>query len=250
MVYEKEIFISEFIKLAQAAGLDCFGDTAIGARLHCIAKNLDEQCRHFNLTAITKPDEVLRKHFIDSLFAARAVQGMLTADHSQGNTLLDVGSGGGFPSLPIGAALPQVQVTALDSTAKKIAYIRDTAALCGIENFQTVCVRAEEAGRGEMREKFAFVTARAVARLPMLLELCIPFLQPGGYFIAMKGSTALEEERQAQRAAELLSCKLLSVTPYSLPESEEKRYLLIYTKISSTSPTYPRSAARIAKKPL
>ena len=250
MVYEKETFICEFIKLARQAGLESFGDPAIGARLHCIAQNLDEQGRHFNLTAITQPDEVLRKHFIDSLFAARAVQDLLEGDHSRGNTLLDVGSGGGFPSLPIGAALPQLQVPALDSTAKKIAYIRDAATLCGLENFQTVCVRAEDAGRGELRERFAFVTARAVARLPILLELCIPLLQPGGHFIAMKGSTAPEEERQAQRAAQLLSCKLLSVTPYSLPELEEKRYLLIYTKISATSPTYPRSAARIAKKPL
>lgn len=250
MVYEKEIFISEFIKLAQAAELDCFCDLAIGERLYCIAKNLDEQGRHFNLTAITQPDEVLRKHFIDSLFAARAVQNLLAGDHSRGNTLLDVGSGGGFPSLPIGAALPQVQVTALDSTAKKITYIRDTADLCGLENVQTVCMRAEEAGRGELREQFAFVTARAVARLPMLLELCTPFLQVGGHFIAMKGSSAMEEEQQARRAAELLSCKLLAVTPYSLPESEEKRFLLIYTKNSPTSSTYPRSAARIAKKTL
>ena len=250
MVYEKEIFISEFIKLAGAAGLDCFGDPDIGARLHCIAQNLDEQGRRFNLTAITQPDEVLRKHFIDSLFAAREVQTLLEADHSQGNTLLDVGSGGGFPSLPIGVALPLVQVTALDSTAKKIAYIRDTAALCGIENFHTVCTRAEEAGRGEMRERFAFVTARAVARLPMLLELCVPFVQVGGYFIAMKGSSAMEEEQEARRAAELLSCKLLRVTPYSLPKLDEKRFLLIYRKISPTSPTYPRGAARIAKKTL
>ncbi len=250
MVYEKNIFISEFIRLSQAAGLDCFGDPAIGARLHCIAKNLDEQGRHFNLTAITKPDEVLCKHFIDSLFAARAVQELLATDHSQGNTLLDVGSGGGFPALPIGVALPQIEVTALDSTAKKISYIRDTAALCGIENLQTVCIRAEEAGRGEMRETFSFVTARAVARLPILLELCTPFLRPGGYFIAMKGSNAVEEEQQARRAEELLSCKLLSVTPYSLPKLEEKRFLLIYRKNSPTLPTYPRSAARIAKKML
>lgn len=250
MVYEKEKFISEFEKMAAAAGLECFCDAAVEKRLYQIAQNLDKQGRLFNLTAITEPGEVLAKHFIDSLFTAKEASRLLNEKRSQGNTLLDVGSGAGFPALPIGAALPEVYITAMDSTAKKIAYIQNTAALCGLERFDTVCARAEEAGRGELREQFTVVTARAVARLPMLLELCIPFVQVGGYFIAMKGSAAIEEEEEARHAAALLSCELLRITPYSLPTSEEKRFLLIYRKNSPTSPTYPRSAARIAKKPL
>ena len=119
-----------------------------------------------------------------------------------------------------------------------------------MQNVHTVCTRAEEAGRGALREQFSVVTARAVARLPVLLELCVPFVRVGGYFIAMKGSAAMEEETEAREAAALLSCALCKITPYSLPASEEKRFLLIYRKISPTSPTYPRSAARIAKKPL
>lgn len=250
MVYEKAIFLEEFEKMAKAAGLEAFCNLPTEQRLYAIAKNLDAQGRLFNLTAITEPREVLTKHFIDSLFAAREAETLLEEDHSLGNALLDVGSGGGFPALPIAAALPQVQVTALDSTAKKIAYIRDTADLCGMQNVHTVCTRAEEAGRGALREQFSVVTARAVARLPVLLELCVPFVRVGGYFIAMKGSAAMEEETEAREAAALLSCALCKITPYSLPASEEKRFLLIYRKISPTSPTYPRSAARIAKKPL
>lgn len=250
MVYEKEKFFAEFEKMAAAAELDCFCDPAIEERLYDISKNLDTQGRLFNLTAITEPQEVLAKHFIDSLFAAKEAGTLLDGDHSQGNTLLDVGSGAGFPALPIAATLPKLEVTALDSTAKKIAYIRDTADLCGMENVHALCTRAEEAGRGELREKFSLVTARAVARLPILLELCTPFVRVGGYFIAMKGSAAMEEEAQAREAAALLSCKLLRITPYSLPASEEKRFLLIYRKNSPTLPTYPRSAARITKKPL
>lgn len=250
MVYEKEKFISEYQKMAADAGLDCFCSDAIGARLHSIAQNLDTFNRRFNLTAITDPKEVLIKHFIDSLFAAKEADRLLQVSDSPGNRLLDVGSGAGFPALPIAAALPGIHVTALDSTAKKITYIKDTAEKCGLVSFETVCTRAEEAGRGEMREQFSVVTARAVARLPVLLELCTPFLRPGGFFIAMKGSAVKEEEEKARRAAALLSCELISITPYFLPGLEDKRFLLIYRKNSPTLPTYPRSAARIAKKPL
>lgn len=244
MVYEKEKFIVEYQKMAADAGLDCFCDPVIGERLHIIAANLDECSKRFNLTAITEPREVLAKHFIDSLFTAKEA-----TSHSPGN-LLDVGSGAGFPSLPIAAALPGVHVTALDSTNKKITYIRDTAEKCGLASFDAICTRAEEAGRGELREQFDIVTARAVARLPVLMELCTPFLRVGGHFIAMKGSAAREEAEEARNAASLLSCELIRITPYFLPGWEDQRFLLIYRKNSPTSSTYPRNAARIAKKSL
>lgn len=250
MVYEKEKFIIEYQKMANAADLNCFSDPAIGARLHIIAENLDTYGSRFNLTAITEPQEVLAKHFIDSLFAAKEADTILQVSHSTKNQLLDVGSGAGFPSLPIAAALPYLFVTALDSTAKKIAYIKDTAEKCGLASFDAICTRAEEAGRKEMREQFDIVTARAVARLPVLMELCIPFLRVGGHFIAMKGSAAQEEIEEARHAAVLLSCELVRITPYFLPGLKDQRFLLIYRKNSSTSSTYPRNAARIAKKPL
>lgn len=250
MVYEKEKFIAEYQKMVEAADLDCFSDSTIGERLHIIAENLDTYGSRFNLTAITESQEVLAKHFIDSLFAAKEANTILQASHSPGNRLLDVGSGAGFPSLPIAAALPDLSVTALDSTAKKITYIKDTAGKCGLASFDAICTRAEEAGQKEMREQFDIVTARAVARLPVLMELCTPFLRVGGHFIAMKGSAAQEEVEEARRAASLLSCELVRITPYFLPGLEDQRFLLIYRKNSPTSSTYPRNAARIAKKPL
>lgn len=249
MVYEKEKFFSEFEKMASAAELGCFA--------HRQQKN---GVWHFQKFRCAGPSFQPYRHY-------RTPGGTGKAFHRQpfcGKGSRDTFGRGPFPGkypagcrqrrriscTAIAAALPEVEVTALDSTAKKIAYVRDTADLCGMQNVHTLCTRAEEAGRGELREQFSLVTARAVARLPILLELCTPFVRVGGYFIAMKGSAAMEEEAQAREAAALLSCKLLRITPYSLPASEEKRFLLIYRKNSPTLPTYPRSAARITKKPL
>lgn len=245
MIYSKEEFSARLCELSDKAALSALSVPATD-KLCTICEQLDLKSKQFNLTAITEPEEVLKKHIIDCLFAAKAV-GQLAYE---GAKLLDVGSGAGFPSLPMAAALPGVFVTAMDSTAKKTVYMNDTAALAGIKNFNAVSARAEEAARTEMRSAFDFVSARAVARLNVLMELCVPFLKVGGYFVSMKGAAADEEIKEAQSAAKKLGCSLVEKKPYVLPDLDDSRFLLIYRKDSVTPDTYPRNYSQISKKPL
>lgn len=217
-----------------------------------IVATLLENNAKFNLTAITAPEEVLHKHILDSLLAAQALRALLppqTAAHRA--TLLDVGSGAGFPSLPIAAALPELSVTALDATAKKCAHMRSAAAAAELGNFRAVSGRAEElAHDGMCRERFDFVTARAVANLPVLAELCLPFVRVGGVFLAMKGKSAPDELAAAAQGIARLGGKCESSTQYFVPGDDAPRYFLTIRKISATPAAYPRQYAQITKKPL
>ncbi len=246
MVYTYEVFKDELIK--NASGLDeKFTSEGVTKKLHIICSELDRCSKMFNLTAITEADEVLKKHIIDCLFIAAEMDKLAGEDSFK---VLDVGSGAGFPSLPLAAALERASVTALDSTAKKIGYIKATAEKMGIETFGAVAARAEEAARSEMRESYDFVCARAVARLSVLMELCVPFLKVGGYFVSMKGAAADEEIEEAKNAASKLGCKLIASVPYSIADLPDKRFLVIYKKNSKTIDTYPRNFSQISKKPL
>ncbi len=245
MIYNREEFSSRLSNLSDTTGL---ADLACPAekKLYTICEQLDLKSKQFNLTAITEPEEVLRKHIIDCLFAAKTVDEFA----KNGSKLLDVGSGAGFPSLPIAAVLPHVFINAMDATAKKCVYMNDTAALAGIENFKAFNARAEEAARGEMGAAYDVVTARAVARLNVLLELCIPFLKVGGYFVSMKGAAADEEIDEAKSAAKKLGCTFVEKRQYTLPDLSDARFLLIYRKDSKTPEQYPRNFSQISKKPL
>lgn len=245
MIYTKEEFTSRLGSLSEISKLTDLTGPAT-EKLYTICEQLDLKSKQFNLTAITDPEEVLRKHIIDCIFAAKTV-GELYPD---GAKLLDVGSGAGFPSLPIAAALPNINVTAMDATAKKTVYMNDTASLAGIENFNAVNARAEEAARGGMGESFDVVSARAVARLNVLLELCVPFLKIGGHFVAMKAFAADEEIKEAENAAKKLGVKLVEKRQYTLPDMEDTRFLLIYRKDSKTPDIYPRNFSQISKRPL
>ena len=245
MVYTKEKFSSHLAELCDKAELSFFAPETPD-KLYTICEQLDCKSKQFNLTAITDPEEVLRKHIVDCLFAAKTV-----SDYAkEGDRLLDVGSGAGFPSLPIAASLPSISVTAMDATAKKTVYMNDTAALAKIDNFNAVNARAEEAARSGMGESFDIVSARAVARLNVLLELCIPFLKVGGYFVSMKGAAADEEMAEAESAAKKLGCSFVEKIPYTLPDLEDARFLLVYRKDSKTPALYPRNFSQISKKPL
>lgn len=245
MIYLKEEFSLRLSELAQEAGISELAAPAEG-KLYTVCEQLDLRSKQFNLTAITEPEEVLKKHIIDCLFAAKTVNDL----GGDGKRLLDVGSGAGFPSLPIAAALPELDVTAMDATAKKTVYMNETAALAGIDNFRAVNARAEEAARSGMGESFDIVSARAVARLNVLMELCAPFLKVGGYFVAMKGAAADEEAGEALRAAEKLGMVFEKKIPYTLPGLDDARFLLIYKKESKTPDLYPRNFSQISKKPL
>lgn len=246
MIYTKEEFSEKLGAVLDSAGLSEFIPAA--QKLYTVVSRLDECGKKFNLTAITQPDEVIKKHLADCLFTAKQIE-TEAKGALPGKRLIDIGAGAGFPSLPCAAVLPSLLVTAVDSTAKKTAYMNETASLAGIENFSAVCSRAEEYITGQ-RESFDFATARAVAALPVLCELCIPYVKVGGKFIAMKGAAAREEVLISQNAAKRLGCGDAEIVPYSLPEMEDKRFLIIYTKISATPEDFPRNFSQISKKPL
>ena len=200
----------------------------------------------FNLTAITDRTEIFHKHIVDSLIAAKALNEAL--HFAPEPEIADVGSGAGFPALPIAAALPRAHVTAIDSTSKKIAHVMQTARACGFTTFTVMSARAETLGRDPAyREHYDAVTARAVARLPILTELCLPLVKKGGCLLAMKGETAPQEIADAKEILRTLGGTAESCTEYHIPGDERKRYLVLIRKTGPTPQKYPRPYAQIIK---
>ena len=226
-----------------------FRTDILASRSAAIAEKLLENNEKFNLTAITDPAEVLYKHILDSLLGAEMLASLLEGRISP--RMIDVGSGAGFPSLPIAAALPELSVTALDATQKKCDHMTETAAAVGLRNFRAVSGRAEDYGQNEgFRHSFDAVTARAVANLPVLAELCLPLLKSGGYFLALKGSTAPAEWEQSASGIAKLGGEFRDMLPYTVPGDPNPRYFLIIQKKSPTPPKYPRHFSQIKKNPL
>ena len=198
-----------------------------------------------NLTAIRDEAGVMLYHFADSL--------TLLPYLPAAGTVLDVGCGGGFPSLPLAVCRPDLTFTGLDSTEKKVRYVAETATVLGLSNYQTLTGRAEELARGALRERFDVVTARAVADLPVLTELCLPFLAVGGTFLAMKGARGGAELAAAEGAVEKLGGAVAAAHACSLraPDGGEEARLVIEIKKERPTPAaYPRPFAKIQKKPL
>ena len=227
---------------------------------------LTETNKMFNLTAVTDELGVSALHFADSLMAIpylKTVFGDGFCDISEQKerisnqnakkTLLDVGCGAGFPSLPIAIACPELGVTGLDSTAKKVDFSNKFACENGLINFKSVSARAEDAAKGkDMRERFDVVTARAVSRLNVLAEITLPFVKNGEYFLAMKGAKGMEELEEAKKCIELLGGKIISAEEKELilPEESQKRTMILIKKVRNTENKYPRPYAKIVKSPL
>lgn len=204
---------------------------------------------HTNVTAITDIPGLILSHFCDSLTVAAA--GVIP----EGARAADIGCGGGFPTLPLAIVRPDVTFTAIDSTQKKLRFVGSAAAELGLGNVNPLCVRAEEgAGDPELRGSFDFVTARAVSALPMLAELCLPYLKVGGTFCAMKGPRGEEELADSANALRLLGGRTERVEKItlSLSDSSEplERMLIIIKKTASTPDKYPRSYGKIKSRPL
>ncbi len=231
-----------------------FRDEEIAESLQLVVRQLIEDNTKFNLTAITDPDDIFEKHIVDSLLCAEAIRPEYLSRTEPGEPalrLLDVGSGAGFPALPIAAALPLLSVTAIDSTAKKCRHMNDTASAASISNFIALPARAENlAKNSDYREQYHFVTARAVARLPILCELCLPFVAPGGLFVAMKGQSGPKEAEEAEHALSVLGASIEEIHPYSILRDENPRYLLLIRKNTPTNAIYPRHFSQISKNPL
>lgn len=207
---------------------------------------LSEENSKYNLTAIKNDESILPLHFADSLLGAEFIP--------QSSTVLDVGSGAGFPALPLSIARNDLKITALDSTKKKTDFIKKAAAELSISNISVLTARAEDlAVKPEFREGFDVVCARAVSRLNVLAELCIPFVKKDGYFLAMKGASGEKEYKEAASGIKLLGGELVSLsekTLYVSPSETQKRTFILIKKSHDTPALYPRSYAKITKKPL
>lgn len=204
---------------------------------------LVEVNKYMNLTAITEKDEVYRKHFLDSLEIVRAI------DNKEKYTLCDVGSGAGFPSIPLAIVDSNVNVTIIDALNKRIKFLNELTSKLGLSNVEALHRRAEDYVK-EVGASFDVVTARAVARLNVLVELCLPLVKVGGKFIAMKGSSGQEELEEAKKGISILGGKIIDVIDVVLPDEEEKRQLIIIYKEKETPKKYPRSFAKIKERPL
>ena len=204
---------------------------------------LIEVNEYMNLTAITEREEVYIKHFLDSLTILKAL------DTQKEFTLCDVGSGAGFPSIPLAIVCDNVDVTIIDALNKRIKFLNDLIEHLELDNAKAFHKRAEEYVK-EKPQAFDVVTARAVARLNVLAELCIPLVKVGGLFIAMKGQSGKEELIEAKNAIFILGGEIVDTIEFELPNDSGKREILIIKKVKNTPAKYPRSFARIKEKPL
>lgn len=229
------LFATESLALsqAQAEQLDRYGDLLL------------DWNQRMNLTAITQPEEVAVKHFLDSALFLRH-SGTLPESLS----LIDVGTGAGFPGLVLAVLKPNWKITLLDSLQKRVNFLETVCKELKLDNVRCIHNRAEDGGQSPaLREQFQVATARAVANLPLLCEYCLPFVKVGGWFLPMKGADPHEEGERAQKAIALLGGKLEEIQEYTLPEGSHRSVFRI-RKVRQTPKQYPRNPGKIKKSPL
>lgn len=232
----REILISGLTELGLSP------DEAALERFERYEALLSERNAVMNLTAIQGAENIARGHFLDCC----ALLGLADFESA---SVIDVGTGAGFPGLPLKIMRPNMRLCLLDSQQKRVDFLREVIEAAGLDNVTTLCCRAEEAPK-ELREGFDIAVSRAVARLNVLSELCLPFVRPGGLFIAMKGPAADEETREASGAIEQLGGKIVEIRPYAVPGTELEHRAVIIKKQSPTPSKYPRRWAKIIKNPL
>lgn len=218
----------------------------LGVDLSCIEKleefssMLVKKNEVMNLTGITEPREVATLHLLDSL-------SLLPLADLRGKRIIDVGTGAGFPGVPLKIALPESPVTLLDSLNKRVAFLQESCNALGLTGVDCVHARAEEFGH---REEFDFAVSRAVAALPVLCELCLPLVKVGGAFLAMKSSHTEEEIAEAKAAIALLGGRISEVIDYTIPTTDIVHRVVRIEKLAPTPKKYPRRFAQIKKQPL
>ncbi|RLK62667.1 16S rRNA (guanine(527)-N(7))-methyltransferase RsmG [Atopobacter sp. AH10] len=214
-------------------------------QFHVYYQELVQWNQQMNLTAITEEEGVYEKHFFDSLSLIKGV------DLKNTQRMCDVGSGAGFPSLPVKIVFPNVEVTIVDALKKRISFLEALCDKLGLEGVNLVHDRAEIFGQDKKyREQFDLVTARAVARLNVLTELCLPLCQVSGTFVAMKGSKGQEELEEAKKAIRLLGGETVTCLNFQLPTEESQRDLIVIKKMKQTPKKYPRQAGKPNKSPI
>ena len=233
--------IEKIVPVCEGFGLT-LDKTAID-RLNTYGNLLVEWNERMNLTAITQPEEVLYKHFLDCLLFFKNVK------VPQNAKVIDVGTGAGFPGMVLKIARPDIELTLMDGLNKRLTFLNAVLNELKLEA-ETVHMRAEDGGKNPAyREKYDIACARAVANLPVLCEYCIPFVKLGGQFVAMKGSAAEEELNAATNAYNILGCEKPTIICENLRENEARAFI-ISKKKSQTPPKYPRMGGKIAKSAL
>ena len=205
-------------------------------------KLLLEKNKVMNLTAITEPADVASLHFLDSA-------ALLTLADLKGKTVVDVGTGAGFPGMPLKILEPSIHMTLLDSLGKRITFLQEVCDDLGLTDVQCVHARAEEFA-AEHRQSFDFAVSRAVANLSVLCELCLPLVKPGGYFLSMKSVESGQELEAAKKAIQILGGRVERTADYQIPGTDVTHRVIFIKKIAETPKKYPRPFAKIKKNPL
>ena len=206
-------------------------------------KLLLEWNEKINLTAITEEDEIILKHFVDSLTISKYIK--------EGKSIVDVGTGAGFPGIPLKIARKDLKVTLVDSLNKRILFLNEVIEKLGLKEIETLHYRAEEFGQNKKyRESFDIATSRAVANLSTLVEYLLPLVKVGGICICMKGSEIKEELENSKKAIQILGGEIQEIEEFYLPETDIKRTIVIVKKISSTPKKYPRKPGTPVKEPI
>jgi len=241
----KEEFSRYYTEIFRKNCLSEFCRTEIESKMFDMCEYMLEVNSVMNLTAITETRDIISKHLADSAIAAKYIP--------QGAAVCDVGCGGGFPSLPLAIVRPDITILGIDSTEKRIKYVNESAKRLGLTNLKAIAGRAEDLAQlPALRESFDVCIARAVASLPILSELCIPFVKQGGLFVAMKGKLSAEEITSAAQklGAEPISESNTNHYCLNTADGSEERCIIALRKLSNTESKYPRNYSQIKKKPL
>jgi len=242
----KKDFLSALTRCFSENGLSGLLNMEKGEKFYALTVRMLEENEKYNLTAITDLDKIILNHYADCA--------TLSAHLKKGASVIDVGCGAGFPTLPLAILRDDLKILAVDSTAKRIGYVSETAKLLALSGVTALTMRAEDGGKNpEYREKFDYATARAVAEMRVLAELTLPFVRCGGKLVAMKGRNAEFELAAAKRAIAMLGGRGTSCEEVTLKGFDGEKVshpLIIVEKKEKTPPTYPRPYAQISKKPL
>lgn len=208
---------------------------------------LVEKNKVMNLTGITEYEEVIQKHFLDSLSLIRVIPDIA----SQKLTVIDLGTGAGFPGIPLKIAFPELDITLMDSLNKRILFLQEVIDALGLKKVSAVHGRAEEmASNATHRQQYDLCVSRAVSNLAVLTEYCLPFVKKGGLFVSYKSADSDAEIQEGKKAISILGGKLTSVDKFQLPDSDLRRALVCIKKVKDTPKKYPRKAGTPAKLPL